>query len=240
MARQSKAVVGADSLTLLADRGYFSGEEVVACEAAGVIPIVPKPLTSGAKADGRFGKQGFIYQPETDTYRCPAGEQPIWCFTTVEHGLTLSGDMLGEKAVRHRRNRVLAPLALPIARRIVAVDNRYLLPQRFDARLIRGQRPMRAQRQPGPGGSTVFEEIGFGAARPAANAKAGELVIPGQNVPLRVGLDRIDGALGDFRGFESRRPHQEISAAYRVIAIGDADHFILSLSSPAPSAAALR
>ena len=90
MARQAREVIGADGLTVLADRGYFSGEEVVACEAAGVTPIVPKPLTSGAKADGRFGKQDFIYQPETDTYRCPAGEQLIWRYTTVENGLTLS------------------------------------------------------------------------------------------------------------------------------------------------------
>src|ERR1700757_1493429 len=84
MARQTKAVMGADSLTVLADRGYFSGEEVVACEAAGGTPIVPKSLTSGAKADGRFGKQDFIDQSETDTYRCPAGEQLIWRYTTVE------------------------------------------------------------------------------------------------------------------------------------------------------------
>jgi len=90
MARQAKEVTGADGVTLLADRGYFSGEEVVACETAGITPIVPKPLTSGAKADGRFGKQDFIYQPETDTYRCPAGEQLIWRYTTVEKGLTLS------------------------------------------------------------------------------------------------------------------------------------------------------
>jgi transposase len=90
MARQTKEVTRADGLTVLADRGYFSGEEVIACEAAGVRPIVPKPLTSGAKADGRFGKQDFIYQPETDTYRCPAGEQLTWRFTTVENGLKLS------------------------------------------------------------------------------------------------------------------------------------------------------
>ncbi|MBO0718668.1 MAG: IS1182 family transposase [Rhizobiales bacterium] len=90
MARQAKEITGAHGLTVLADRGYFSGVEVVACEAAGVTPIVPKPLTSGAKADGRFGKPDFIYQPETDTYRCPAGERLIWRFTTVEHGLTLS------------------------------------------------------------------------------------------------------------------------------------------------------
>jgi transposase len=90
MARQTKKMTGADGLTVLADRGYFSGEEVVACEAVGVRPIVPKPLTSGAKADGRFGKQDFIYQSDTDTYRCPAGEQLIWRFTTVENGLKLS------------------------------------------------------------------------------------------------------------------------------------------------------
>ena len=90
MARQAREVTGADGLTVLADRGYFSGEEVVACEAAGGTPIVPKPLTSGAKADGRFGKQDFIDQSETDTYRCPAGEQLIWRYTTVEKGLTLS------------------------------------------------------------------------------------------------------------------------------------------------------
>src|SRR5229473_6048899 len=73
MARQAKEVTGADSLTVLADRGYFSGEEVVACEAAGATPIVPKPLTSGAKADGRFGKQDFVYDAEQDHYTCPAG-----------------------------------------------------------------------------------------------------------------------------------------------------------------------
>jgi transposase len=90
MARQAKEVTRSGDLTVLADRGYFSGVEVVACEAAGVTPIVPKPLTSGAKADGRFGKPDFIYQPETDAYRCPAGEQLIWRYTNVEHGLTLN------------------------------------------------------------------------------------------------------------------------------------------------------
>jgi transposase len=90
MAQQAKKATRAQDLTILADRGYFSGEEIVACEAAGVTPIVPKPLTSGAKADGRFGKQDFVYQHETDTYRCPAGEQLIWRYTNVEKGLTLN------------------------------------------------------------------------------------------------------------------------------------------------------
>ena len=52
-------------------------------------PYVPKPLTSGAKADGRFGKQDFVYIPEQDVYRCPAGELLPHHMTTVEKGLTL-------------------------------------------------------------------------------------------------------------------------------------------------------
>ena len=90
MGRQAREATGTDALTVLADRGYFSGPEVLACEEAGIMPICPKPLTSGAKADGRFGKQDFVYQPETDTYRCPAGDTLIWRYRNVEHGLTLN------------------------------------------------------------------------------------------------------------------------------------------------------
>jgi transposase len=74
---------------LLADRGYFSGAEVLACEEAGVTPICPRPLTSGAKADGRFGKQDFRYEAASDSYQCPAGERLTRRFSSVENGLTL-------------------------------------------------------------------------------------------------------------------------------------------------------
>ena len=89
MGRQAKEATGTDTLTVLADRGYFSGPEVLASEAAGIVPICPKPLTSGAKADGRFGKPDFVYQPESDSYRCPAGNQLIRRFDSVENGLVL-------------------------------------------------------------------------------------------------------------------------------------------------------
>ncbi len=61
ISEKAKAAMGADALDVLADRGYFSGEEILACEDLGVTPYVPKPFTSGAKADGRFGKQDFVY-----------------------------------------------------------------------------------------------------------------------------------------------------------------------------------
>ena len=81
--------MGAEALDVVADRGYFDGEEILACEAIGVTPYVPKPLTSSAKAKGRFGKQDFTYEPEGDIYRCPAGRRLPRRMTTVEKGLTL-------------------------------------------------------------------------------------------------------------------------------------------------------
>jgi len=89
MAGKAKDALGVEALDVLADRGYFSGEEVLACEAMGVTPYVPKPLTSGAKADGRFGKQDFVYLPDQDVYRCPAGALLPRHMTSVEKGLTL-------------------------------------------------------------------------------------------------------------------------------------------------------
>ena len=76
-------------MTVLADRGYFSGEQILGCEQAGIATLVPKPLTSGSKADGRFDKRDFVYDAERDEYRCPAGERAIWRFSTVEKGLTI-------------------------------------------------------------------------------------------------------------------------------------------------------
>ena len=89
MAGEAKAAMGADALEVLADRGYFSGQEVLACEPLGVTPLVPKPLTSGAKARGRFGKQDFIYRPDEDVYRCPAGESLSRRFTALEDGMNI-------------------------------------------------------------------------------------------------------------------------------------------------------
>lgn len=89
MSKQAQAAMGTPKLDVVADRGYFSGEEILACEALGVTPYVPKPLTSGAKADGRFGKQDFTYLPEQDVYRCPTGQLLPHHMTNVERGLTL-------------------------------------------------------------------------------------------------------------------------------------------------------
>jgi transposase len=89
MAEQAKKATGEKKLKVLADRGYFSGEQILKCEEADITPLVPKPLTSNAKAEGRFDKRYFIFIKGRDEYRCPAGQRAIWRMTTVEKGQTL-------------------------------------------------------------------------------------------------------------------------------------------------------
>ena len=90
MADQARAAIGGEELTVIADRGYFSGDEILACDQAGITPFVPKPLNSNSKAEGRFGKPDFVYIASDDEYRCPAGQRLIKRFTTVEAGMTLN------------------------------------------------------------------------------------------------------------------------------------------------------
>ncbi|WP_162085124.1 IS1182 family transposase [Sulfuriferula nivalis] len=86
MAKQAKVAMVASDLQVIADRGYFNGEEIHACEETGITPFVSKPMTSSAKADGRFDKEDFIFEPETDEYRCPAGSRLTKRFTSIERG----------------------------------------------------------------------------------------------------------------------------------------------------------
>ncbi len=61
MGQAAKAALHSDNLDAVADRGYFKGEEILACEKAGITVTLPKPQTSGAKSEGRFGKPDFVY-----------------------------------------------------------------------------------------------------------------------------------------------------------------------------------
>jgi transposase len=89
MALQTKDVLHADHLDAVADRGYFNSTEILACEQADITVTLPKPMTSGAKSDGRFGKQDFVYLATEDVYRCPAGEKLTYRYTNEEDGKML-------------------------------------------------------------------------------------------------------------------------------------------------------
>ena len=102
MARETKATLKAEHLDVIADRGYFSGEEILECDKAGITVTLPKPMTSNPK---RFGKQDFHYVAEDDVYICPAGEQLAYSFTTQEHGLILHRyltNVCQRCAIKHR------------------------------------------------------------------------------------------------------------------------------------------
>jgi transposase len=89
MGEQTKEVLETEELDAVADRGYFDSNEILACQKSGITVTLPKPLTSTAKAQGRYDKQDFRYIADEDVYICPAGERLIYRFTNQEKGLTL-------------------------------------------------------------------------------------------------------------------------------------------------------
>jgi transposase len=89
MAKQAKATLQVENLDAIADRGYFSGAEILACEQAGIAVTLPKPMTSHSIAQGRFAKQDFRYVADENVYVCPAGERLAKYYKVEEHGLIL-------------------------------------------------------------------------------------------------------------------------------------------------------
>jgi transposase len=89
VAKEAKATLETHTLDVVADRGYFSSTEILACDQAGITVTLPKPMTSGSKSAGRFGKQDFRYVAAEDVYVCPAGQRLSYSFTTEDKGLIL-------------------------------------------------------------------------------------------------------------------------------------------------------
>ena len=82
----AKAVIGTDTLDVVADRGYYSGTEILDCETSKITTYIPRIHTSGSLKKGLFSKRDFKWIAEDNEYECPAGERLIWRFTTEEHG----------------------------------------------------------------------------------------------------------------------------------------------------------
>lgn len=80
---------GSKTFTVVADAGYYKGEEIVACQDEGITPLVPKVDTSGKRSKGQFTREMFRYDADNDVYRCPAGESLAYKFSTKEKGKLL-------------------------------------------------------------------------------------------------------------------------------------------------------
>jgi len=86
MAVSARDAMAADRIEAIADKGYYKGEEILACEESGISVVVPKPLTSNAGARGRFDKADFSYDGAGDVYVCPAGAHLSYRFTSQQDG----------------------------------------------------------------------------------------------------------------------------------------------------------
>jgi transposase len=74
MAQAAKDELGAETLTVLADTGYYSSNALKDCEENGIVAYVPPAKrTARLEAQGRISHEEFIYEAEVDAYRCPGG-----------------------------------------------------------------------------------------------------------------------------------------------------------------------
>lgn len=105
MAQKARDVMAADKIEAIADKGYYKGEEIVACEQSGIAVTVPKPHTSNAGAVGRFDRADFMYHAVEDAYVCPAGKSLTYHYTNEEAGKTLRSYWTNDCescAIKHR------------------------------------------------------------------------------------------------------------------------------------------
>jgi len=89
MAKEAKVALGRDEMRVVADKGYFSGREILACHEDGIITTLPRPETSGNRKKDMYVKADFAYDADADVYRCPAGETLTYRYTTEEKGLVV-------------------------------------------------------------------------------------------------------------------------------------------------------
>ncbi|SDX99067.1 IS1182 family transposase [Roseicitreum antarcticum] len=87
MAMAAKDTLGRDTLHALADKGYYSGVEIAACDKAGITVTMPRPETSGNRKKGMYVKADFKYDADRDVYVCPTGDELTYRYTRDEDGL---------------------------------------------------------------------------------------------------------------------------------------------------------
>ncbi len=143
MGVKAQQATGCEKITALADRGYFNGDQILACEGTGIAPIVPKTLTSSGAKRGLFTRQDFIYNAEHDHYTCPAGAKLTKIRRRVDHT---------ENFDRYRHLSAcftcpLRPRCTPARRRIIKRwENEHVL-DRMQDRLDRMPEAMGVRRQ---------------------------------------------------------------------------------------------
>src|SRR5271167_4005658 len=143
MALKAQQATGYQQVTALADRGYFSGDQVLSCEGTGVAPIVPKTLTSSGTKRGFFTRQDFIYDTEHDQYTCPAGAK----LTKVHRRSDHTEDFDRYRHLSACFTCPLRPQCTPTQRRIIKRWENEVVLDRMQDRLDRRPEAMGVRRQ---------------------------------------------------------------------------------------------
>ncbi len=89
MAIAAKEALGREDLQDFADKGYFSGIEIAACDKAGITVTMPRPETFGNRSKGMYVKADFKYDTVRDVYICPTGNELIYRYTREKDGLNV-------------------------------------------------------------------------------------------------------------------------------------------------------
>ena len=142
ISKKAKATLEREKLDVVADRGYFSGPEILACDKAGITVTLPKPMTSGNRAKGRFVKADFRYLTDDDVYICPAGERLKYYYTNEEKGLKLRRywtNACKTCAIKHR-------CTTSVLRRIARWEHEHVL-EAVQRRLDENPQAMRQRRE---------------------------------------------------------------------------------------------
>jgi transposase len=119
MAIKTQEALEAKNLSVVADKGYYNGKEVLVCDTIGVTAYIAKPLTSANTALGLYGKESFKYDVKNNCYICPAGQKLTYRFTTNEKGRAIyyyrasgcKSCSLKAKCTRNKENRTITRLA---------------------------------------------------------------------------------------------------------------------------------
>ncbi|MBC7992456.1 MAG: IS1182 family transposase [Rhizobacter sp.] len=129
MAIKAQEALGVAKLAALADKGYYHGKEILACDSVGITAYVAKPMTSANTAQGLYGKERFTYEPERNVYVCPSGRELTYRFSTNEKGRPIhyyrASDCqsceLRNLCTRNKANRTITRLAFEEIQEAMAV-----------------------------------------------------------------------------------------------------------------------
>lgn len=89
MGIQAQAALKEKKITVIADKGYYSGVDIKNSQDEGMAVLVPKGDTSASEKKGIFNRSLFKYDAKKDVYTCPANKDLTYRFTGVDKGLTM-------------------------------------------------------------------------------------------------------------------------------------------------------